>query len=276
MIINGKELAESYENKIKEEILNGGYDITLAVVLVGNDPASEIYVRNKQKACERVGIKSVTIKLPEDISQSEVESKIDELAKDDKVNGILVQLPLPKHICEKDVLEKIPYFKDVDGLTQNNLGKLFTGNKQIIPCTPLGVINLILSVVDELTGLDAVVIGRSNLVGKPASILLLEKNCSVTILHSKSKDIKKYVLNADIVVSAVGKEGLLKHEYFKTGAVVIDVGINRDENGKLCGDVEKGEREDIFITPVPKGVGPMTIAMLMNNTLQCFKLQQTD
>ena len=276
MIINGKLLAEDYENQIKQQIEKNQYDITLAVVLVGNDPASEIYVKNKQKACQRVGIKSLTVKLGQDISQSELENQIEQLVNDNKVHGILVQLPLPKTIDEKAVLEKIPYYKDVDGLTQNNLGKLFTGNSQIIPCTPLGVVKLLETVITDFSGLDAVVVGRSNLVGKPASLLLLQKNCSVTTVHSKSKDIKKYINQADIVVCAVGKAGLLNLNDFKKGAVVIDVGINRDENGKICGDVEKGDREDIFITPVPKGVGPMTIAMLMQNTLQCFKLQKNN
>lgn len=273
MIIDGKTIAGEYEENIKTQILKNNYEVCLAVVLVGEDPASQIYVKNKQKACERVGIKSKTLLFPADILQSQLEQEIVKLANDNSVHGILVQLPLPKGLNSKNIIDKIPYYKDVDGLTEINQGKLFTGNSQIVPCTPLGVLKLIQTVKQDLTGLDAVVIGRSNLVGKPASLLLLENNCTVTTLHSKSKDIKRFVKNADIVVSAVGKQQLLSLQDFKSGAIVIDVGINKNEQGKLCGDVEKGEREDIFITPVPKGVGPMTIAMLLENTLSCYKLQ---
>ena len=274
MIIDGKKLAEEYENQILEQIKKNNYDITLAVVLVGTNPASQIYVKNKQKACERVGINSISVELEEDISQIELEKEIDKLIENKDIHGILVQLPLPKHLNEKQIIEKLPYYKDVDGLTEYNMGKLFYGNPVIVPCTPLGVVNLIKTVKTDLSGLDAVVVGRSNLVGKPAGFMLLNEDCSVTILHSKSKNIKDKVKLADIVVCAVGKERLFDLQDFKSGAIVIDVGINKNSQGKLCGDVEKGEREDIFITPVPKGVGPMTIAMLMHNTLKCFKIQK--
>lgn len=274
MIIDGKSIAQNIEQELKEKIQNQNLTLTLAVVLVGDDPASQIYVRNKGVACQRVGINSITVNMPSQTSQAELEQKIKELAQDNNINGILLQLPLPKGIDERRAIELIPANKDVDGLTFENLGKLFTGRPSIVPCTPLGCILLLESVTSDFDGKDAVVIGRSNLVGKPVAQLLLQKNCSVTNLHSKSKDIKKYVKNADIVVCAVGKSGLLKQKDFKSGAIVIDVGINRGLDGKLCGDVEKGERQDIFVTPVPKGMGPMTIAMLLCNTYKCFCLQQ--
>lgn len=274
MIIDGKSIAQNIEQELKEKIQKQNLTLTLAVVLVGDDPASQIYVRNKGVACQRVGIKSITVNMPSQTSQAELEQKIKELAQDNNINGILLQLPLPKGLDERRAIELIPANKDVDGLTFENFGKLFTGRPSIVPCTPLGCILLLESVTSDFDGKDAVVIGRSNLVGKPVAQLLLQKNCSVTNLHSKSKDIKKYVKNADIVVCAVGKSGLLKQKDFKSGAIVIDVGINRGLDGKLCGDVEKGERQDIFVTPVPKGVGPMTIAMLLCNTYKCFCLQQ--
>lgn len=273
MIIDGKALAQKFEAELRQTIERQNLSMTLAVVLVGDDPASQIYVRNKRIACERVGINSITVTLPADISQDQLEQNIIQLANDKKINGILVQLPLPKGLDENKVLQLIPQNKDVDGLTVLNLGNLFLGKPIVTPCTPLGCIRLLESVTDNFEGKDAVVVGRSNLVGKPIAQLLLQKNCSVTCLHSKSKDIKKYVKNADIVVCAVGKKELFELNDFKTGAIVIDVGINRSEDGKLCGDVQKGEREDIYITPVPKGVGPMTIAMLLNNTYRCFLLQ---
>lgn len=273
MIIDGKTLAQKFEAELRQTIESQNLSMTLAVVLVGDDPASQIYVRNKRIACERVGINSITVTLPADISQDQLEQNIIQLANDKKINGILVQLPLPKGLDENKVLQLIPQNKDVDGLTVLNLGSLFLGKPIVTPCTPLGCIKLLESVTDNFEGKDAVVVGRSNLVGKPIAQLLLQKNCSVTCLHSKSKDIKKYVKNADIVVCAVGKKELFELNDFKTGAIVIDVGINRSEDGKLCGDVQKGEREDIYITPVPKGVGPMTIAMLLNNTYRCFLLQ---
>ena len=274
MIIDGKSIAQNIEQELKEKIQKQNLTLTLAVVLVGDDPASQIYVRNKGIACQRVGINSITVNMPSKTSQAELEQKIKELAQDNNINGILLQLPLPKGLDERRAIELIPANKDVDGLTFENLGKLFTGRPNIVPCTPLGCILLLESVTSDFYCKDAVVIGRSNLVGKPVAQLLLQKNCSVTNLHSKSKNIQQYVKNADIVVCAVGKSGLLKLEDFKSGAIVIDVGINRGLDGKLCGDVEKGERQDIFVTPVPKGVGPMTIAMLLCNTYKCFCLQQ--
>ena len=274
MIIDGKSIAQNIEQELKEKIQKQNLTLTLAVVLVGDDPASQIYVRNKGVACQRVGINSITVNMPSQTSQAELEQKIKELAQDNNINGILLQLPLPKGLDERHAIELIPANKDVDGLTFENLGRLFVGKKNIVPCTPLGCMVLLESVTSDFDGKDAVVIGRSNLVGKPVAQLLLQKNCSVTNLHSKSKNIQQYVKNADIVVCAVGKSGLLKLEDFKSGATVIDVGINRGLYGKLCGDVEKGERQDIFVTPVPKGVGPMTIAMLLCNTYKCFCLQQ--
>lgn len=274
MIIDGKSIAQNIEEELKAKIQKQNLTLTLAVVLVGDDHASQIYVRNKSVACQRVGINSITINMPTQTSQAELEQKIKDLAQDNGINGILLQLPLPKKLDERRAIELIPANKDVDGLTFSNLGRLFAGKENIVPCTPLGCILLLESVINNFDGKDAVVIGRSNLVGKPVAQLLLKKNCSVTNLHSKSKDIQKYVKNADIVVCAVGKNGLLKLDDFKSGATVIDVGINRGIDGKLYGDVEKGEREDIFVTPVPKGVGPMTIAMLLCNTYKCFCLQQ--
>lgn len=274
MIIDGKALAQKYENIVREKIQQQNLHLTLAVVLVGDDPASQIYVRNKSLACERVGINSVQVVLPASVSQSELEKKITDLVNDQNITGILLQLPLPKGLDQNAALQLIPQKKDVDGLTIKNMGSLFAGNPVVTPCTPLGCIKILESVTDDFEGKDAVVVGRSNLVGKPVAQLLMGKNCTVTQLHRKSKDIKSYVSRADIVVCAVGKKGLLDLADFKSGAIVVDVGINRGEDGKLCGDVQKGDREDIFVTPVPKGVGPMTIAMLLYNTYNCFLLQQ--
>lgn len=274
MLIDGKALATKTEQQILQHINQKQLDVCLAVVLVGDNPASQIYVRNKSAACQRVGIKNLTIVLDKDITQQGLEEQLQSLVDDPNVNGILLQLPLPKHLDEKRALAVIPCSKDVDGLTEDNLGKLFVGTPCICPCTPSGIIKLLQTVVDDFCGKEAVVIGRSNLVGKPLCQMLLAKDCSVTNLHSKSKNLLQHVKQADIVVCAVGKKELLHLDDFAKGAVVIDVGMNRDGQGKLCGDVQKGDRQDIFVTPVPGGVGPMTIAMLLENTLKCYYLQK--
>ncbi len=272
-IINGKEFAQKVRALVAKEIEISGLKPGLTVVLVGNDPASEVYVRNKDAAAKEVGINAQTIKLPAEISQAELLTKIDALNKDKKVHGILVQLPLPKHIDEKAVINAISPDKDVDGFHVINAGRAVTGQDALVPCTPLGCIMLLKDALGDLTGLNAVVIGRSNIVGKPMANLLLNENCTVTIAHSKTKDLPKVCAQADILVAAVGKPKMVKANWVKEGAVVIDVGINRGPDGKLCGDVDF---EDVSpktkaITPVPGGVGPMTIACLLKNTLEAAK-----
>jgi methylenetetrahydrofolate dehydrogenase (NADP+)/methenyltetrahydrofolate cyclohydrolase len=272
-LINGKEVAEHIKQKVKNEIENLGLDISLAVIVVGNDPASKIYVNNKKKACEYVGIKSLEYNLPEDVSEVELLNLIDYLNLADCVHGILVQLPLPKHINKDKVLERIDSRKDVDGFTAINTGKLWQGKYDFAPCTAIGVIELLDYYGIDITGKNCVIVGRSNIVGKPLAALLLERNATVTVCHSKTKDLFKYTCWADIVISAVGKPKFIDYSMVKNGAIVIDVGINRDENGKICGDVDFDNVKDKVsaITPVPGGVGPMTIAMLMKNTLEAAK-----
>ena len=271
-LIDGKRLAHEMRAGIKESVekykAESGKDIGLAVVLVGEDPASQVHVRNKIKACEEVGIKSYAYYLDKDTAQARVEELIRSLSVDNKINGILVQLPLPAHLDSKKILELIPYAKDVDGFSAENMGRLSMNEPCLVACTPNGVMKMFESENICLSGKNAVVIGRSNIVGKPMAMLLTNANATVTLCHSKTADLKAKCLEADIVVAAIGKAKLITADMIKEGAVVIDVGMNRDENGKLCGDVdfENVKEKCSYITPVPGGVGPMTITMLMYNT----------
>ena len=271
-IISGKEVSAKVKNEVKEktlELKNKGIEVGLAVVIVGDDPASRVYVNNKKKACEEVGFTSYEYALPAETTEEELLALVDKLNKDDKVNGILVQLPVPKHINETAVINAISPDKDVDAFHPVNVGKIMIGDYAFLPCTPAGVMELIDSTGVDIAGKSCVVIGRSNIVGKPMSMLLLHRSGTVTICHSMTKNLKEICANADILVAAVGRPNFVTGDMVKEGAVVIDVGINRLENGKLCGDVnyEEAEKKAAFITPVPGGVGPMTIAMLMKNTL---------
>ena len=275
-IISGKTVSAQTREKIKAMVsefeTENKRKPCLAVVLVGNDPASEVYVRNKIKGTEEVGMKSLSFNMPENSTNAEVEEVVKSLADDENVDGILVQLPLPKHLDERKILSLIPDTKDVDGFSPNNLGLLSIGTPRTVSCTPLGVMELIKSTGIDLKGKNAVVIGRSNTVGKPMAMLLLNENCTVTVCHSKTDNIAFYTKNADIVVVAVGRPEFLKKDMVKDGAVVIDVGINRVD-GKLVGDVDFDAVSEVagYITPVPGGVGPMTISMLLYNTLMAAK-----
>lgn len=275
-ILDGKKLSDEIKNEIKSE-LTEIYAKTdkrckLAVVMIGDNPASAIYVRNKIKGCEQCLIESVCVKLDASITQEQAEEEVLKLVKSD-VNGILIQLPLPKTLDEKKLLSLIPVEKDVDGFSEQNVGRLVLGEDCLPSCTPNGVIELLKKYKVELSGKNAVVIGRSNIVGKPMSLLLLHENCTVTICHSKTENLSFYTKNADVVVVAIGKAKFLKGDMIKRGAVIVDVGMDRDECGKLCGDVDFEEcaKKASYITPVPGGVGPMTIAMLLKNTLKAFK-----
>ena len=267
-VIDGKALAEELRAELKKKIEKAERKPGLAVVIVGNDPASRIYVRNKIKACAQLGIRSYSYELPEQSTQTEVETLLDELATNAEIDGILLQLPLPKHLDAESATSHIPFEKDVDGFSEANLGLLMKNKARIVACTPLGVMKLLESAGIELTGKNAVVLGRSETVGKPMAMLLLNANATVTVCHSKTKNIKEICRQADVLVSAVGKANFVTADMVKEGAVVIDVGMNRDENGKLCGDVDfEGVKDKVsHITPVPGGVGPMTITMLMYNT----------
>lgn len=276
-IIDGKKISAEIKDELKvkvEELKSQNIIPCLAVILVGNDPASTVYVGNKKKACEYIGIDSLSYELPETTSEEELLNLINKLNNDEKVNGILVQLPLPKSINEKNILNAISPQKDVDAFHPVNVGKLLIGEDGFLPCTPAGIIQLLKRSNIEITGKNCVVIGRSNIVGKPMSILLLRENATVTIAHSKTVDLKSICKNADILVAAVGKPKMINNEYVKEGATVIDVGIHRMDNGKLCGDVDFDSVETIAgaITPVPGGVGPMTIAMLMDNCVRSINL----
>lgn len=272
-IIDGKALAKSMRLDLKEKLLalkeKEGRECGLAVVLCGSNPASEVYVRNKIKACEEVGIKSYAYYLGEDTIQEDINALVIQLAKDEKVNGILVQLPLPSHLNESEVLSLIPADKDVDGFSAENIGKLLLGEDTLPACTPNGVIQMLKSENIQIAGKNAVVIGRSNIVGKPMALLLLKENATVTVCHSKTQNLKDITSRADIVVCAIGKAGFLTADMVKDGAVVIDVGTNK-VNGKLVGDVdfENVAPKTSYISPVPGGVGPMTITMLLYNTYQ--------
>jgi len=276
MIIDGKKIAETLRQKLKKEIIEIKSSFKsvpgLTVILIGEDPASKIYVRNKEKFSKEIGINSEVIKYPENIQEKEVLSKIIELNKNKKVSGILVQLPLPKHINKQKVIETILPEKDVDGFHPINVGNLSSGYDSKIPCTPLGCFILLKEVEKNLSGKHAVVIGRSNLNGKPMAQLLLKENCTVTITHSKTKDLKSQCNKADIIIAAVGKPKLVKGDWVKKNAIVIDVGINKTSDG-IVGDVDFNEVSKVAraITPVPGGVGPMTIACLLRNTVECFK-----
>ncbi len=276
MIIDGKKTAAKLRENLKKNIINLKSTFKsipgLTVILIGNDPASKIYVKNKEKFSKEVGMNSEVIRYPENVEEKVVLDKIKELNKNQKVSGILVQLPLPKHIDKKRVIETILPDKDVDGFHPINVGNLSSGYESNIPCTPLGCFLLIKQVEKNLSGKHAVIIGRSNLNGKPMAQLLLKENCTVTITHSKTKDLKAECNKADIIVAAVGKPKLVKGDWVKKNAIVIDVGINKTESG-IVGDVDFDEVSKIAraITPVPGGVGPMTIACLLNNTVECFK-----
>lgn len=274
MIIDGTAEAQKLKEEIKQEVLEKELKLKLVVVIVGDDPASQIYVRNKKLACESVGIQSEIVALESSTTQNVLNETLDKLSSDPSVNGILLQLPLPKHLNEEQALSHINCLKDVDGLSVSNAGKLFLNQTMIAPCTPLGILHLIKSVNPNLQGLNAVVVGRSALVGKPTAQLLLNENCTVTICHSKTKNLKKFTLLADILVVAIGKPKFITGDYIKKDAIVIDVGINRVD-GKIVGDVEFESASKIasHITPVPKGVGPMTVAMLLKNLLNLYKLQ---
>jgi methylenetetrahydrofolate dehydrogenase (NADP+)/methenyltetrahydrofolate cyclohydrolase len=272
-IINGKEISATLKEELKvkvEKLKLEGTKITLAVVQVGNDKASSVYVSNKKKACEYIGLGSVSYELEEETTEEELLDLIGKLNDRDEINGILVQLPLPKHINEDRVINAIVPHKDVDGFHPRNVGALCLGGKGFVSCTPAGVIQLLKRSNIEIAGKECVVIGRSNIVGKPMSMLLLREHGTVTICHSKTKDLKEVTKRADILIVALGKPKFITKEYVKDGAVVIDVGIHRDENNKLCGDVDYDDvvEKVSAITPVPGGVGPMTIAMLMNNCVE--------
>lgn len=275
-VINGKELVSSVREQFKKEageLAARGIQPGLAVVLVGDDQASAVYVRNKAKACEQVGIYSVVHRLPAETSQEELLALVGELNRDDKINGILVQLPLPKHIDEDTVIDAISVEKDVDCFHPINVGNLMIGKPGFLPCTPAGVIEILKRNNIEIAGKHAVVIGRSNIVGKPMAILLLRENATVTVCHSRTPNLAEITRQADILVAAVGRAKMVKRSDVKPGAVVIDVGMNRDENGKLCGDVDFDDVVETagVITPVPGVVGPMTITMLLQNTLTAAK-----
>ena len=275
-LIDGKLISTQIKDELKAEVAvlkEKGITPCLAVIQVGNDPASSVYVNNKKKACAYIGIESLSYELEEQISQEELLAIIDELNHNEMVNGILVQLPLPKHIDENTVIHAITPEKDVDGFHPETVGNMCIGSKGFLPCTPAGVIQLLKRSNVEIEGKECVVIGRSNIVGKPMAMLLLRENGTVTITHSRTKDLKEITKRADILVAAIGKPKFVTAEYVKEGAVVIDVGIHRNENNKLCGDVDFDDviQKASAITPVPGGVGPMTIAMLMKNCLEAAK-----
>ncbi len=274
-IIDGKVISQQVKDEVKEKTAElkekTGIEVCLAVILVGEDPASQVYVRNKKRACEYVGFKSLSYELPESTSQEELLELIDKLNKDDSVHGILVQMPVPRHIDEKTVIDAISPDKDVDGFHPMNVGALCIGEKGFVSCTPAGIIQLLKRSDIEMSGKECVIVGRSNIVGKPMALLMLRENATVTVAHSRTADLKEVCKRADILIAAVGKPKMITADYVKEGAVIIDVGINRNaETGKLCGDVDYDNVAEkcTAITPVPGGVGPMTIAMLMNNCLE--------
>ncbi len=275
-IIDGKAIARKLKEDLAFQVSKMERKPSLAVILVGDDPASKVYVRNKVKACEKTGIHSIERKLPENTTNEEIESLIEGLNKDTDIDGILLQLPLPKHLDSDRLIQLISPEKDVDGLNLKNVGALVAGLEGMVPCTPQGSLVLIKSVLDDLSGLEAVVIGRSLLFGKPMAQLLLQENCTVTMAHSRTKNLEQVCRRADILIAAVGREKMVKASWIKAGACVIDVGINRMENGKLCGDVDYDAALDVAgaITPVPGGVGPMTIACLLANTVKAAQARK--
>ena len=276
VLIDGKKISQEIKDELKEEVANlkeKGILPALAVIQVGDDPASSVYVRNKKKACEYIGMGSLSYELPDETTQEELLKLIDDLNNDDKVTGILVQLPLPKAIDETVIINSISPKKDVDGFHPVNVGNLCIGQEGYVSCTPAGIIQLLKRSNIDIAGKECVVIGRSNIVGKPMSLLLLRENGTVTVCHSRTADLMSVTKRADILVVAIGKPKMITKEYVKEGAVVIDVGIHRMEDGKLCGDVDFADVEPHVsaITPVPGGVGPMTIAMLMNNCVEAVR-----
>ncbi|MEC3468228.1 bifunctional methylenetetrahydrofolate dehydrogenase/methenyltetrahydrofolate cyclohydrolase FolD [Bacillus tropicus] len=276
VIIKGNEVAEKKRAQLTEEVVKlkeQGIVPGLAVILVGEDPASRSYVKGKEKGCEQVGIYSELIELPETITEERLLAEIDRLNGDDRINGILVQLPLPKHIEEKAIIERISPEKDVDGFHPISVGRMMTGQDTFLPCTPHGIVELVKETNLDISGKHVVVIGRSNIVGKPVGQLFLNENATVTYCHSKTQNMKELTKLADILIVAVGRPKMVTADYIKEGAVVIDVGVNRLETGKLCGDVDFDNVLDVagYITPVPKGVGPMTITMLLHNTVESAK-----
>ncbi|WP_338750018.1 bifunctional methylenetetrahydrofolate dehydrogenase/methenyltetrahydrofolate cyclohydrolase FolD [Bacillus sp. FJAT-52991] len=275
-IIDGKQIAKDIRQELKGEIealKQKGMTPGLAVILVGEDQASQTYVRNKDKACVEVGIHSEIYRYPADLTEAELLEKVQELNEDENIHGILVQLPLPSHISEDKVIDAISPEKDVDGFHPVNVGKMSIGKEAFYSCTPYGIIKMLEKENISLEGKHVVVVGRSNIVGKPAALLSLQESATVTVCHSRTKDLSSFTKQADVVIAAVGKAKFLKAEDFKPGAIVIDVGMNRDENGKLCGDVDFESAKEVAgaITPVPGGVGPMTITMLLFNTVQSVK-----
>ncbi len=276
-IIDGKAISLQIKDELKEKAAAkkaAGKTITLAVIQVGDNPASCVYVRNKKKGCEYIGIESLSYELPEETKEEELLTLIKELNQKEEVNGILVQLPLPEHIDEDRVIKTIDPIKDVDGFHPQSVGALCIGQPGFVSCTPAGIIQLLKRSGIEIAGKECVIVGRSNIVGKPMALLLLRENATVTIAHSKTKNLKEVTKRADILIAAVGKPKMITADYVKEGAVVIDVGINRDENGKLCGDVDFADVEPVCsaITPVPGGVGPMTIAMLLYNCMESAEI----
>ncbi len=277
-LIDGKAVSKEVKEQVRREcdaLKAQGVTPGLAVIIVGDDPASQVYVRNKEKACEECGFYSVKYALPAETTQEELNALVDRLNADKRINGILCQLPLPKHLDDKEVINRILPKKDVDAFHPENVGAIMIGDYHFLPCTPAGIMELIRSTGIDVTGKKAVVMGRSNIVGKPMAMLLLHADATVEIIHSKTRDDAEVTRTADILVVAIGRAKHVTADMIKEGAVVIDVGMNRDENGKLCGDVDFENVKDkcSYITPVPGGVGPMTIAMLMRNTLTAAKLQ---
>ena len=276
-IIDGKLISQQIKEELKEEVARykaEGKECALAVIQVGNDPASTVYVSNKKKACAYIGIQSLSYELPEDITEEELLALIDKLNQDENVHGILCQLPLPKHIDEKKVLQRISVKKDVDGFHPQSVGSLVVQEPGFVSCTPAGIIELLKRSDVEISGKNCVVVGRSNIVGKPMALLMLNENATVTVCHSRTQNLKEICKTADILIVAMGKPKFITADYVKEGAVVIDVGIHRDAQNKLCGDVAFDEVEPLCsaITPVPGGVGPMTICMLMKNCVEAMKM----
>ena len=278
-LIDGKQISKQIKDELKYEVQklsDEGKNACLAVVQVGNDPASSVYVNNKKKACAYIGIRSKAYELPEETTEAELVSLVEELNRDEEVNGILVQLPLPGHIDEDNIIRTISPDKDVDGFHPVSVGRLWIGEKGFLSCTPAGIIQLLKRSGIEIEGKECVVIGRSNIVGKPMAALLLRENGTVTVAHSRTKNLKDVTKRADILIVAIGKKQFITSDYIKEGAVVIDVGMHRDENNHLCGDVDFDDvaPHTSAITPVPGGVGPMTIAMLMNNCVETMRTQE--
>ena len=273
VLIDGKKISAQVKDECKERVAKENMDVTLAVIQVGNDPASTVYVGNKKKACEYVGIHSLSYELSEETTEEELLALVEKLNADDTVNGILVQLPLPSHINEDKVIQTISPKKDVDGFHPQSVGALSIGQPGFVSCTPAGIIQLLKRSGVVIDGKECVIVGRSNIVGKPMAMLMLRENATVTVCHSHTKDLKEVTKRADILIVAIGKPKMITADYVKEGAVVIDVGIHRPEGGKLCGDVDfdSVEKTASAITPVPGGVGPMTIAMLMNNCVETIR-----